>query len=67
MGVVELSSVTSAPATWDVNPAIPPLLPDHVIVAKTADGFVKFKVVSTDTTGAWPAAVEFVFSASSSF
>ena len=67
MGMVALSSVTSVPATWDTNPAILPLLPDHVIVAKTADGFVKFKVVSTDTTGAWPAVVEFIYSANSSF
>ncbi len=61
MGIVELSSVTSVPTDWDVNPAIAPLLVDHVIVAQCADGVVKFKVVSTDTLNEWPAVVDFEF------
>lgn len=67
MGVVELASVARAPDEWDDRAAIVPLLAGHVVVAGCADGFVKFKVVSTDTTGQWPAVVDFVFSADATF
>ena len=67
MGVVDLASVTAAPLTWDVNPAIPPLQSNHAVVAKTSNGYVKFKVVSTDTKGTWPAVVDYLFSTTSSF
>lgn len=67
MGVVELASVTEVPTEWDDSAAIAPLLAGHVVVAQCADGFVKFKVVSTDTTGQWPAVVDFVFSTDATF
>jgi hypothetical protein len=67
MGVVELASVTEVPTEWDDSAVIVPLLADHVVVAQCADGFVKFKVVSTDTTGQWPAVVDFVFSTNATF
>ena len=67
MGIVDLSSVTAVPDAWDVSPLIPPLLVDHVIVAACRDGFVKFKVLSADTTGLWSARVQYVFSGTRSF
>jgi len=67
LGIVDLSSVTAVPDVWDVSPLIPPLLVDHVIVAACRDGFVKFKVMTTDTTGLWPARIRYVFSATRSF
>lgn len=67
MGIVDLASVTAVPEAWDVSPLIPPLLVDHVIVAACMDGYVKFKVLSTDSTGFWPARVQYVFSATTSF
>ena len=67
MGIVDLSSVTEAPAAWDVSPLIPPLLPEHVIVARCRDGYVKFKVLSTDTTGLWSSRVKYFFSATATF
>ena len=68
MGIVELSSVTEVPGAWDISPLIPPLLVDHVIVARCKDGFVKFKVLSANTSDAsWPVRIRFVFSATSSF
>lgn len=66
LGAVSLSSVTSVDTTWDVSPDIMPLLPGHVIVAACNDGFVKFEVLSADTSSSgmivWPALVRYVFS-----
>jgi len=66
MGMVAMNSVTAVPAAWDTG-AIAPLLPGHVIVAACKDGYVKFQVVSTDTTGFWPATVQYFYSTTNSF
>ncbi len=67
MGKVSLSSVEKAPSSWDQSPAIPPLLKDHVIVARCKDGYVKFKVVETDASGIWAVRIKYLYSESSSF
>jgi hypothetical protein len=67
MGIIDLSSVTSVPDAWDASPNIPPLLLNHVIVAACKDGYVKFKVLSVDTSGFWAARIKYVFSSTTSF
>ena len=68
MGAVSMASVTQAPTTWDTSPNIPALLVGHVVVARCADGSVKFRVISVDVNGAmWPVQVEFYYSATATF
>lgn len=67
MGTVDLASVKTAPASWDSAPDIPPLQVGHVVVAACKDGFVKFQVLSVDTTGFWPAGVRYEFSSTTAF
>lgn len=67
MGIVDLSTVTQVPGDWDTSPNILPLLPGHVIVAKCRDGYVKFEVISADTSSVWPAQVNYYFSGNSTF
>jgi len=68
MGKVDISSVSSVPAEWDVSPRIPPLLVGHTVVAKCRDGYVKFQVLSTTATEEdWLAQVKYYYSASSTF
>lgn len=67
MGEVALASVTTVPSGWDESPDILPLIPNHVIVAKCKDGYVKFRVISADPNGLWPAQVEYYFSTSTTF
>ena len=67
MGIIDISSVSQVPGDWDKSPDILPLLPGHVIVAKCRDGYVKFEVVSSDTSSVWPAQVNYLFSTSSTF
>ena len=67
MGEVDIPSVTNIPAEWDTTPLIPPLLIGHTIVAKCRDGYVKFQVLSTDTTAGWPAQVKYYYSVSPVF
>ena len=50
MGAVDIATVREVPAEWDKPPLIPPLLVGHTIVAKCYDGYVKFQVISVDTT-----------------
>ncbi len=72
LGTVALSTVTSVDTSWDVSPAILPLLVGHTIVAGCNDGFVKFQVISADTSwdgGAnlWPAQVRYHYSPTTTF
>jgi hypothetical protein len=48
MGAVDISTVRTVPAEWDLSPLIPPLLVGHTIVARCYDGYVKFQVISVD-------------------
>jgi len=48
MGAVDIATVRNAPAEWDKQPLIPPLLLGHTIVARCYDGYVKFQVISVD-------------------
>jgi len=61
MGKVEPSSVAIGPVEWDKTPNIPPLLVGHTIVAKCADGYVKFQVLSIDSSD-WSARVRYWYS-----
>ncbi|MCF7805547.1 MAG: hypothetical protein K9N46_14065 [Candidatus Marinimicrobia bacterium] len=66
-GIIDLSEVSEAPTVWDVPPHTP-LRANHVFVAKCRDGYVKFKVLETDTTaGMWPAQVKYLFSETTQF
>jgi hypothetical protein len=67
MGNVEISTITNVPTQWDTAPYINPLLTGHVIVAKCFDGYVKFEVLSADTSDFWPAQVKYYFSTTSTF
>jgi len=68
MGMVDMSSITQAPSTWEIAPNITPLLVGHVYVAKCADGYVKFKVTSVDpASNNWEAVVDYYFSETSTF
>ncbi|NQV03247.1 MAG: hypothetical protein HQ542_11415 [Bacteroidia bacterium] len=67
MGIVDMSTVNQVPGDWDTVPNILPLLPGHVIVAKCRDGYVKFEVISADTSSVWPAQVQYYFSVSTTF
>ena len=66
MGAVELSSVRNVPTAWEAEPNITPLLVGHVYVAKTHDGYVKFRVTAIDIE-VWTANVEFVHTTGTSF
>ena len=66
MGAVDLASVSQVPNEWDVSPNIPPLIVGHVVFAQCRDGYVKFKVLETDTL-TWSARVEYAFSTSATY
>ncbi|MDD5570683.1 MAG: hypothetical protein PHD97_05935 [Bacteroidales bacterium] len=66
-GVVDVSTITTVPTAWDTGCAILPLLPEHVIVAKCLDGYVKFKVISADTSNNWTANITYLFSTTNTF
>ncbi len=69
MGNVSLSSVTSAPQSWDGGQGLdlPPLQVGHVYVVKCRDGYAKFLVLAIRTDPHWEADVEYVFSSDSLF
>lgn len=67
MGIVALSTVTQFSGAWDTVPGILPLLAGHTIIAKCRDGYVKFEVISADTSAIWPALVKYYFSESTTF
>ena len=67
MGVIDITTVKNVPSQWDTVPYINPLLVGHVIVAKCRDGYVKFEVLSADTTMFWPAEIKYYFSSGSTF
>ncbi len=66
MGAVDLASVSQVPNEWDISPNIPPLIVGHVVFAQCRDGYVKFKVLETDTL-TWSARVEYAFSTGTMF
>jgi hypothetical protein len=68
MGTVALSSITSAPTSWEVSPNITPLIVGHVYVAKCIDGYVKFEVLSVNRSEQnWPVEVKYYFSSTLTF
>jgi hypothetical protein len=68
MGNVALSSITEAPASWEVIPNITPLIVGHVYVAKCIDGYVKFEVISVGLSEQnWPVEIKYSFSSTSIF
>jgi len=66
MGAVDIATVREVPAEWDKSPLIPPLLVGHTIVAKCYDGYVKFQVISVDTTNE-SARVKYSYSTDTTF
>lgn len=68
IGTVALSTITSAPATWDSGSGIYPLLVGHSYVVKcTPEGYAKFNVTAVGTSAEWTANVQYYFSKSSGF
>jgi len=68
MGEVELSSITSAPSSWDSGSGLCPLLVDHIYVVKCSpEGYAAFKVTSFEATGNWTAEVEYVYTSGTTF
>lgn len=70
VGAVDLSTITSAPSTWDSGSKIYPLLVGHSYVVKcTPEGYAKFSVTSVGTSGdpEWSAKVQYYFSSGSNF
>lgn len=65
----DLSTITSVPTNnWDSNPTILPLLEDILYVAKCRDGYVKFRILSTNpNSNNWVAEIEYYFSTTTTF
>lgn len=70
IGAVDLSTISSAPSTWDSGSKIYPLIVGHSYVVKcTPEGYAKFNVTSVGTSGdpEWSAKVQYYFISGSNF